>query len=100
MMRLAEEKDLVQIDQIYEEILDYEAETVSYTNWQKGLYPTLAYAKTALDQRTLYVGEDGDGVYGCVILNAVQPDEYGEIDWQIAAKPEEVIVIHTLCVRP
>lgn len=86
---------------IYEEHLDHEAAGVNYTNWQKGLYPTRATAEQALAAGTLYVCEEPDGVLSaCANLNHIQPAEYGAIPWSIPAVGEEVLVIHTLVVRP
>ena len=100
MIRIAAEHDLIQVEAIYNELLDHEAKTMSFTNWQKGVYPTLAYARKALEQGTLFVGEENGVLYGCVILNQTQPSEYANAHWNMQAKPEEVMVIHTLCVRP
>lgn len=99
MIRLAEERDLDRVDALYRELLDRE-ETVRHTNWQKDLYPTLAHARAAFEQGTLYVGEEDGALFGCVILNQVQPPEYGRIQWNFQAGPEEVMVIHTLCIHP
>jgi Acetyltransferases len=100
MIRIATVDDILEIENIYDEILDYEEQTVSYTNWQKGLYPTVDYAKSAIDNNTMFVGEDEKGIYGCVVLNSIQPNEYENISWLTKAEPEEVMVIHTLCIRP
>ena len=40
MIRLATPADLSQAADIYEEILDREAQGPVYTNWQRGKYPT------------------------------------------------------------
>lgn len=101
MIRLATERDLDQAEEIYNEILDHEAETVSYTQWAKGLYPTRDVAKKALEEGTFYVGEDEKGrLYGSVNLNHIQPKEYAEIPWRFPAEGAEVLVIHTLAIRP
>ncbi|AYD39439.1 GNAT family N-acetyltransferase [Clostridium fermenticellae] len=100
MIRVAKADDILEIENIYNEILDYEEQTVSYTNWQKGLYPTADYAKNAIDNNTMFVGENEKGIYGCVVLNSIQPKEYDNISWITKAKPGEVMVIHTLCIRP
>jgi len=100
MIRVATVDDIWEIENIYNEILDYEEQTVSYTNWQKGLYPTVDYAKNAIDNSTMFVGENEKGIYGCVVLNSIQPKEYDNISWVTNAKPSEVMVIHTLCIRP
>ncbi len=100
MIRIATEEDLIQVEQIYNEILEYESQTISYTNWRKGLYPTIENARQALEHGTLFVGEDDNSIYGCVILNQIQPKEYSNIEWKIKADSSEVMVIHTLCIRP
>lgn len=100
MIRLARQEDLKQVVQIYEDVLTREEETVSYTNWRKNLYPTLEYAQEALEKNTLFVGEE-NGIYGSVVLNHIQPKEYEQIPWLTeVTNPEDVIVIHTLCLHP
>ncbi len=61
--------------------MNYEEQTVSYTNWQKGLYPTVDSAESAIDNNTMFVGKNGNGIYGCVVLNSIQPKEYSNISW-------------------
>lgn len=101
MIRKATPADIPQAAAIYEAILGHEAETVSYTNWQRGVYPTEATARKALDDGTFYVGEDGRGsIWGTTILNGIQLPEYADIPWSLEAKPEDVAVIHTLCIHP
>ena len=98
MIRLAREYDLEQAASIYDEILDLEEQTISYTNWQKGKYPTINDARKAYSQETFYVGEDEGLIWGSMILNDVQLPEYNDIPWSIEA--DKVMVIHTLCISP
>ena len=101
MIRLATEQDLQEVECIFNEILDKEAATVSYSNWMKGKYPTRAHAELALEQGTLYVGENETGrLYGCANLNQLQLEEYAKIPWSYEANEDEVFVIHMLCIRP
>ena len=101
MIRLANPSDLDAIAEIYEEILDAEdARPVSYTNWQRGKYPTRDTAKATLEAGTLWVAEEEGVLYGCVNLNGEQLPEYDSIPWTISAQPGEVGVIHTLVIRP
>ena len=86
MIRLATPADLSQAADIYEEILDREAQGPVYTNWQRGKYPTIDTARQALEAGTFYVGEENGVLWGVVNLNP--------------AAAEEVGVIHTLCIRP
>ena len=101
MFRLATRADLPQIEKIYDEILAQdEGRPASYTNWQRGKYPTVAHARAALEAGTLYVAEEDGDVYGCVNLNGEQLPEYSRLAWSVPAEPEEVMVIHTLCISP
>ena len=101
MIRLANPSDLDAIAEIYEEILAAEdARPASYTNWQRGKYPTRDTAEAALEAGTLWVGEEDGAVYGCVNLNGEQLPEYDAIPWSVPAQPSEVGVIHTLVIRP
>ncbi len=90
MIRLATPADLSQAADIYEEILDREAQGPVYTNWQRGKYPTIDTARQALEAGTFYVGEENGVLWGVVNLNSVQLPEYGAIPWTIPAAAEEV----------
>lgn len=99
VIRKALREDIERIEEIYEEFLDYEAEHGTVTNWIKGVYPTEKNALAGLENDTLFVGELDVKVIGSYILNHIQPDEYSKIDWKFSIdRPEDVIVIHTLCL--
>ena len=101
MIRLATEQDLPLVGGIYEEILaEEEKRPASFTNWQRGKYPTVEHARAALEAGTLYVAEEDGEVYGCVNLNGEQLAEYAALNWSVPADPEDVMVIHTLCISP
>lgn len=101
MIRPACSADLPAIAQIYEEILDQEDQRpVSYTNWQRGKYPTLDTARKALEAGTLFVGEENGTIFAAVNLNGIQLPEYDRIPWQFEARSEQVMVIHTLVISP
>ena len=101
MIRKATAADLDGVAAVYEAVLDREEQTgCHWTNWQSGVYPCRATAERALADGTLYVDEVNGHILGCANLNHVQPPEYGSISWTIQAKPKQVLVIHTLCIRP
>ena len=100
MIRLAQIQDLPAISRIYEEIFRAEEHAMPYTNWKRGVYPTEDTARTALEEGTLYVGEEDGFLWGVVILNDFQLPGYEQIPWSYPAAPEEVAVIHTLCIHP
>ena len=100
MIRAAVSADLPHVAAIYDAILDGEEAGPVYTNWQRGKYPTFDTARQALEAGSLYVGEEGSSLWGVVTLNGEQLPEYSAIPWSIPASPEEVGVIHTLCIHP
>ena len=101
MIRLASATDLPAIAEIYDAILAREESGGPvYTNWQRGKYPTVDTARQALDDGTLYVGEDAGLLWGVVNLNDVQLPEYGDIPWTIPGERDQVGIIHTLCIHP
>lgn len=101
MIRPSRPEDLSAIAAVYDAIFDQEeARPVSFTNWQRGKYPTVDYACQALEAGTLYTGEETGQIYGCAVLNGIQLPEYARIPWGFAARPEEVMVIHTLVIHP
>ncbi|MGE5627974.1 MAG: GNAT family N-acetyltransferase [Solirubrobacterales bacterium] len=100
IIRKANFGDINNVEKLYDNVLDFEAENGSYTNWQKGLYPTRKYAETAISLGSLYVGIENGEMVGSVILNHIQPEEYIKVDWKFEAEGNDVMVIHTLCINP
>ena len=97
MIRKAVFSDLDRISEIYDNLTSDE-KTCRYTNWAKGVYPTREFAERAFADGELYVGEDENGIYGTMLLNIKQLPEYSDIPWKYDARPDEVLVIHTLCI--
>lgn len=100
MIRKAVSGDLDAVERSYTELLLHEREHGAYTVWQLGVYPTRATAEKALEEGSLYLLEREDQLCASIILNQEQPPEYGGVDWRHSAGPEEVLVVHLLCVRP
>lgn len=100
MIRRAVERDIDAVERQYAEILDFEQEHGSRTNWKAGVYPTRAVAEQGVADGSLYVMEEDGSLCASMLLNHVQLDVYASIAWKYAAEPEKVLVIHTLCVPP
>ena len=94
MIRLACTGDLAAVDAIYDAILTLEeARPVSFTNWQRGKYPTLDHARRAMEEHTLWLAEE-DGKYYAAMRVIPQPDpdewteaEYAYGKWLIRERP-------------
>ncbi len=100
MIRKATQQDVDAVAASYEQLLQHEAATHSYTNWKPGIYPIRQDAQGAVKNGTLYVLEQDGQICASMILNQHQAEAYAEIQWQYPAAPEQVLVIHTLCMAP
>lgn len=100
MVRKAMLSDIDGVEKNYIELLTYEKEHGAFTVWELGVYPTRETAENALSTESLYVIEHMNEICASMILNQVQPKEYNKIKWRHNVKPEEVIVVHLLCIPP
>ncbi|MDO4320977.1 MAG: GNAT family N-acetyltransferase [Lachnospiraceae bacterium] len=100
MIRKATPQDIPQVTDCYTELLLHEQEHGAYTVWQLGVYPTEKTAEKGIADGDLYVMEQDGEICASVIANQLQPEEYGSVQWKYSAAPNEVFVIHLLCVRP
>ena len=92
--------DVPAVAAVYDALLQYEGEHGTATGWQAGVYPTAAVAEGAAVQGTLFVLEEDGAVGAAMILNQVQAPEYAAASWLYDALPEQVLVLHTLCIAP
>ena len=100
MIRKAKEYDIPQVVSIYEEILSLEEAGKTTTGWMKGIYPVEKTALSALSEGTLYVLEEDGKVLASAVINQKAADGYDKASWEVDAKDDEVLVIHTLTVSP
>lgn len=100
MIRKATERDIDAVEASYTELLTYEQEHGTSSNWVLNLYPTRTVAEAALAEGTLYVLEENGIICASMILNDFQPEDYAKIKWLYLAAPSDVLVIHTLCIPP
>lgn len=98
--KLATMDDLKSISAIYEHIHEAFMTTINYPKWPKGLYPTEESAYEAIDNQEMYIYKINGMVVGSVILNHQQDSGYENAQWQIQARDEQVLVIHTLAIDP
>lgn len=93
--------DIEDVVRSYEELFDYFDTHKDTTLWQRGAYPTREVPEEAVANGWLYVLRDEAGQFvASVSLNHVQGDTYKEQPWRYPAEGDEVLVVHTLCVRP
>ena len=100
MIRKAMIEDIDRVENSYTELLMYEQKYGTNSNWVLDVYPTRRTAQKAFNENTLYVLEEKGKICASMILNQNQPEEYAAMNWMYKAEPEEVLVLHTLCVPP
>ena len=99
-IRRATISDIPAIADIYERIHDAEAAGRLSTGWLRGIYPTEATARAALEAGDLFVLEDGEQVVAAARINRVQVPDYALVDWRYPARDDQVMVLHTLTIDP
>ena len=99
MIRKAYPSDIDGIVAVYNSVFDYEDKHICYTNWQKGKYPSADFANKAICNGSMFVCEEDGMIVSSMLTDSHQLDEYAKINWHFPAAPDEVSVIHTLCVH-
>lgn len=100
MIRLAAEKDIKAIAQIYEDIHTDEEAGKLTIGWQRGIYPTEQTAVDSVAKGDMFVCERDDEIVAAAKINKEQVDVYADGKWEYPASDEEVMVLHTLVVSP
>ncbi len=100
MIRKATEADIPAVAAIYDRIHTEEERGLGETGWVRGIYPTEDTAREALAAGELYVLEEEGRVFAAARINQAEVPEYALARWQHPARPEEILVLHTLVVDP
>ncbi|MBR5225710.1 MAG: GNAT family N-acetyltransferase [Clostridia bacterium] len=99
-IRLATREDIAAVSAIYEAIHTVEENREKTIGWIRGVYPTEKTARDAWEKGELFVMERDGRVVAAAKINQEQGEEYLDCPWQYEARPEEVLVLHTLVVDP
>lgn len=100
MIRKATPADVAAIAQTYTRLLTHEQQNGRNSNWRLDIYPTAQSAEQAVQAGEMYILEQDGQLVASMVLNNNQAAEYQQMPWQYAAEPEQVLVIHTLCIPP
>jgi ribosomal protein S18 acetylase RimI-like enzyme len=93
-LRKAEERDLPGIHSLYQLAAEWLKEQ-GIRQWDTDVYPTYETARKAWEDGHLFCV--GDNPVATMILNDIQPRQYGGINWRHRGR---ALVIHTLVVHP
>ena len=61
-------------------------------------YPNLEYIKTNIEKEDLYICTKNCEIIASVVLNNRFNSEYENINWNVNAEPNEIVVIHTFAI--
>lgn len=100
MIRLATEKDIKAIAEIYEDIHTEEEAGNLTIGWQRGVYPTEKTAADSVAAGDMFVCERDGKIVAAAKINKEQVDVYADGEWEYPAPDDEVCVLHTLVVSP
>lgn len=100
IIELGKLEDVTQVALLYDEVVDDLLANINYPGWQKGIYPTIQDALTAIENKELYVARLNKQIIGCMTINHEYDDDYDLVNWGIDASKEEIYIIHTLATSP
>lgn len=99
-IRKATREDLLGIEQVYLGVHTACENGELVTGWIRDIYPTKAFAATALERRDLYILEDEGNILGTAIINQIQPEAYRGAKWRYDVADNNILVLKTLAIHP
>lgn len=100
VIRLGTEKDIDELEHLYDALNDYLSNTTNYPGWIKGVYPVRENAAAGIDEGCLYVATSDGEIVGSIILRHEPEAAYLKAKWQKKLEYGEVLVIYTFVVHP
>lgn len=97
-IRKAKEEDIPGVCRLYNELLD-EMGPDNPQRWTKGVYPNDDFVKETVRNETMHIGIYNNEIVSAVVLNNTFTKGYECVPWDIDATDNEVISVHTLCVK-
>lgn len=98
--RKATPGDLDALLALYDHVFSAEEAGLTSVGWKRGIYPTCQTLAEALARDDLFLEEADDALVGAAVFNKLQSDYYAPAPWQIDARPNEVMVMHTFAIDP
>ncbi len=99
-IRLGTRGDIDALVELYGVVCDDLEATVNYTGWKKDVYPARQDAEVGIAEETLFLAEENGEVVASMILSRRPEAAYAAANWQAVLDESQVLVIHTLAVRP
>ena len=99
-IRAARSGEYEAVRAFYHSLIDEMQSSPYLPGWEKDIYPSNEYLRALIDRGELYVGEVDGEIAAAMALNGDCNEGYTNVCWPVQAQPEEVVIIHILCVHP
>lgn len=96
-LRKAEAEEAERILEFYQGVIDSIKDSEFRPKWNES-YPNLEFIKTSIEKEEMHICTKDEEIISCVVLNSRFEPEYEDINWNVNAEPDEIIVIHTFAV--
>lgn len=96
-LRKAKIKEAERILKFYQNIISSIEGSEFKPKWNEH-YPNLKFIEKSIEKEELYLCSKDNRIIACAVLNNRFPPEYGDINWIIDAKPDEIVIIHAFAV--
>lgn len=107
LVRTAAPVDMPSVWRAYADVAGRMQTTPPDIWWRMGMHPSREHLEQALGAGELFIAVEGadegagaERVVGAFILDGHQVPDYGLAPWAVACSPEQVRVVHLLCVHP
>lgn len=100
IIELGKEQDIDELEQLYNDLNDYLAETINYPGWIKGIYPVRQNAIDGVKKGDLFVAKHNGKIVGSIILRHEPEPAYYGARWAFESDYSDVFVIYTFVVHP
>lgn len=92
--------DFAAVWQLYADVCAQDPHDPYGAHWVYGVYPSEDDIRSHIDKGQLYVGRDEGHIVAAMAVVPHDDPEYADVPWPTPATPDEVAVIHLLCVHP
>ena len=92
--------DFARVTAFYDLVTDYSNAQAYGPCWQKDVHPSRAFLSASLQNGRLYLLEQGDTILAAMVLNHETHPAYQGVPFAGTQDPQQVYVIHLLCVHP
>lgn len=99
-IELGREKDIDELEQLYDDLNDYLEKEINYPGWKKGVYPVRQNAIDGIENGNLYVARNNGKIVGSLILSHEPEPAYYEAKWSFESNYSDVFVVYTFVVHP